>query len=112
MDKASPTPGGKRLGIGIIGGSISGCSAAIALSRAGHDVTVYDRSTGELTGRGAGIGTPLSVIESLIEKDFIDADMPYFNVLRILHIGRTKAEEPMGHTPWVIPITIDLYELG
>ena len=112
MDLANPMPGRVRLRIGIVGGSISGCTAATAMSRAGHEVTVYERSAGELTGRGAGIGTPLSVIESLIEQDFIDADMPYFNVKRLPHIGRTNAQEPLGHTPWVIPLTIELLNWG
>lgn len=98
--------------IGIVGGSISGCTAAIALSRDGHEVTVYERSTGELTGRGAGIGTPRSVIESLIEQDYIDAGMPYFHTEAIPHIGRTNDDEPLGFIPWVIPVPIELLNWG
>ncbi|KPI35784.1 6-hydroxynicotinate 3-monooxygenase [Cyphellophora attinorum] len=37
--------GHARLQVGIIGCGIAGLSAAIALSRAGHDVEVYERST-------------------------------------------------------------------
>lgn len=33
----------RRLNIGIIGGGIGGMSAAIALRRAGHHVTIYER---------------------------------------------------------------------
>jgi salicylate hydroxylase len=36
--------GWRKLSIGIIGGGIGGMSAAIALRRAGHDVTIYERS--------------------------------------------------------------------
>ena len=105
--------GSKReLEVAIVGGSISGCTAAIEMSRAGHRVTVFERSTGELKGRGAGIGTPLSVIQSLIERDLIDADMPYFNVQHLPHIGRTTANEPLGRTAWVIPVTIELLNWG
>lgn len=34
----------KRLTVGVVGGGIGGMSVAIALRRAGHDVTIYERS--------------------------------------------------------------------
>lgn len=37
-------PGWRRLSVGVIGGGIGGMSTAIALRRAGHDVTIYERS--------------------------------------------------------------------
>ena len=43
--------------IGIVGGSIAGCSAAILLSKEGYEVTVFERSNKSLVGRGGGIGT-------------------------------------------------------
>jgi 2-polyprenyl-6-methoxyphenol hydroxylase-like FAD-dependent oxidoreductase len=101
-----------RLKVAIVGGSIAGCTAAIELVRAGHRVKVFERSTGELTGRGAGIGTPMSVIQSLCERDLIDADMPYFHVERLPHIGRTQDDEVRGRTAWVIPATIELLNWG
>ncbi len=112
MDETHPAPVGDKLRVGIVGGSIAGCSAAIALSRAGHQVTVYERSTGELTGRGAGIGTPPSVIEDLIAQDYIDADMPHFKVESIPHIGRTNGKEALGRIPWVVPVNIELLNWG
>ena len=45
----------KNLNIGIVGGSIAGCSAAILLGRAGQSVSVFERSTGALVGRGGGM---------------------------------------------------------
>jgi len=39
----------------IIGGSMSGLFAALALRRRGFDVQVFERVEGELAGRGAGI---------------------------------------------------------
>jgi 2-polyprenyl-6-methoxyphenol hydroxylase-like FAD-dependent oxidoreductase len=100
------------LKVGIVGGSIAGCTAAAELVRAGHHVTVFERSTGELTGRGAGIGTPMSVIQSLVERHLIDANMPYFHVERIPHIGRTTTDERLGRTAWEIPVTIELLNWG
>lgn len=38
------TPGWRRLDVGVIGGGIGGMSVAIALRRAGHAVTVYEKS--------------------------------------------------------------------
>ncbi|KAH0489487.1 hypothetical protein TgHK011_009914 [Trichoderma gracile] len=40
---SNPPSGWRRLSIGIIGGGIGGMSAAIALRRAGHDVTIYEK---------------------------------------------------------------------
>ena len=71
--------------IGIIGGSIAGCSAAIALSRAGHEVVVFERSASELKGRGAGIATSSNVLQSLKDDNFLDADIPSFHVEALHH---------------------------
>jgi len=46
--------GGSRRAL-VIGGSMSGLFAALALSRRGWDVEVFEHVAGELAGRGAGI---------------------------------------------------------
>ena len=43
------------LKIAVVGGSIGGLCAAITLRGIGCDVEVYERSSGEMTSRGAGI---------------------------------------------------------
>jgi 2-polyprenyl-6-methoxyphenol hydroxylase-like FAD-dependent oxidoreductase len=53
--------------VAVIGGSIAGCALAIALGGLGCDVTVYERSQGELAGRGLGIGVPSLVFPTLTE---------------------------------------------
>jgi 2-polyprenyl-6-methoxyphenol hydroxylase-like FAD-dependent oxidoreductase len=102
----------KGLRIGVVGGSIGGCAAAVALTRAGHQVTVLERSPDALHGRGAGIGTQMSVLRSLMDRDFVDADMPHFHAKSFPHIGRTTGTERLGRTAWVVPITTELLNWG
>jgi 2-polyprenyl-6-methoxyphenol hydroxylase-like FAD-dependent oxidoreductase len=61
--------------VGIVGGSIAGCAAAIALRRAGCDVTVFERSAGDLRDRGAGIVMPLPVRREMTDAGYLDAGM-------------------------------------
>ncbi len=49
----------------VIGGSISGLFAALLLERHGWRVDVYERSAGELAGRGAGIVAQPELREAL-----------------------------------------------
>ncbi len=62
--------------VGIVGGSIAGCASAVVLSRASHEVTVFERSPDQLISRGAGIGTPADVLKGMIEGDRLDATFP------------------------------------
>jgi len=49
----------------IIGGSMSGLFTAAFLRQIGWDVDIYERSTVELVGRGAGITTHPELLEAL-----------------------------------------------
>ncbi|MDH3771921.1 MAG: NAD(P)-binding protein, partial [Nitrospirota bacterium] len=46
----------QRARVAVAGGSIGGLTAACLLRDAGHQVTVFERSSTELEQRGAGIG--------------------------------------------------------
>ncbi|EQL01931.1 salicylate hydroxylase [Ophiocordyceps sinensis CO18] len=64
--------GWRRLNVGVIGGGIGGMSAAIALRRAGHAVTVYEKSdfAGEVGASvSGGAGEPV-VLKKLINRDW------------------------------------------
>ncbi|MZF58621.1 monooxygenase [Streptomyces sp. SID5594] len=63
------------LRIGVVGGSIAGCAAAIAGARAGADVTVYERSGAELQDRGFGIVIPPPLHRELVASGYLDARM-------------------------------------
>lgn len=52
----------------IIGGSIGGLCAGIALQEKGHQVTVYERSPGDMKDRGAGLVIQPDLMDYLIEK--------------------------------------------
>ena len=95
------------LKVAIVGGSIAGCAAAIALQRGGCEVTVYERSRGKLEDRGAGIGMPLALLHTLIERDFVDANMAHFQATRSPFILRTSGEaegQHRGRLLWEQPI--------
>jgi len=98
-----------KLNIGIVGGSIAGCSAAILLGRQGHTVRVFERSRGGLVGRGGGIGTPGPVLESLMQQDVIDSDFPHLSGSTMPFIVRTSAHEREGYTPWEMPLNLKLF---
>jgi 2,6-dihydroxypyridine 3-monooxygenase len=58
----------ERLSIGVVGGSLGGLTAACLLRDAGHDVTIYERSSRELEQRGAGIGLLEVTSRYLVER--------------------------------------------
>jgi 2-polyprenyl-6-methoxyphenol hydroxylase-like FAD-dependent oxidoreductase len=98
--------------VGIVGGSIAGCTAAVELLRAGHEVTVYERSRGGLTGRGAGIGTPVETIETLVSRDLIDAQTPRFVVSEHALVSRRDASDRYGHRALTVALHMALLDWG
>lgn len=99
----------KKLTIGIVGGSIAGCSAAIRLRREGHEAQVFERSRGGLVGRGGGIGTPGPVLDALIAEDILDADFPYLSGKEMPFIIRTPTQERLGYSPWQMPLNLSTF---
>ena len=103
------------LNVAIVGGSIAGCTAAIALRRAGCEVTVYERSRGKLEDRGAGIGMPLALLHTLIERDFVDADMAHLQATKAPFVLRADAEDgghDRGQLLWEQPIAAAVTNWG
>ncbi|QGX95414.1 FAD-dependent monooxygenase [Haloplanus rallus] len=60
------------LTVTVSGGSMGGLFTGIALDRAGHDVVVFEQSTGELRSRGGGIVAQRSVRRFLADHDVAD----------------------------------------
>lgn len=93
----------RGLRVGIIGGSIGGCVTAAELTRLGADVTVFERSR-HLEDRGAGIGLALSLVETLKQRDLVDAEMAYIPVFKRRFAIRCDEESPhLGRTIWEQP---------
>jgi 2-polyprenyl-6-methoxyphenol hydroxylase-like FAD-dependent oxidoreductase len=74
--------------VGIIGGSIAGCATAALLHRAGHDVTVFERSESDLVSRGAGIGTPTTVWQDMLARGLVDGTLPTVGADYIRYVTR------------------------
>src|SRR4029078_6823998 len=49
----------------VIGGSVGGLLATSFLRQIGWDVTVFERTEGDLTGRGAGLGMSEELIQAV-----------------------------------------------
>jgi len=87
------------LTVGIVGGSIAGCTVAIELVRLGCNVTLFERTGEELKDRGAGIGVPPSIIDTFISRDLVDADIPYFFSHTFTRAWRTATSRPRRRSP-------------
>ncbi len=100
------------LKVGVIGGSIAGCTTAIELLRLGCEVTLLERTGEELKDRGAGIGVPSSVMETFITRDLVDTDTPYFPGYSFTRLWRTEQEQRYGYLAWDQPANLALLNWG
>ncbi|PZT77186.1 MULTISPECIES: FAD-dependent monooxygenase [unclassified Streptomyces] len=89
--------------IAVVGGSIAGCAAALAVSRGGADrVTVLERADAELRDRGVGIGLQNERYEELREAGYLAPEMPWAPLTRRVwsvrdgdaHHGRAIGQQP------------------
>jgi 2-polyprenyl-6-methoxyphenol hydroxylase-like FAD-dependent oxidoreductase len=97
--------------IAVVGGSIAGCAAAVALRRAGCDVTVYERSSGELKDRGAGIGIPGPLGAELVAAGYLDAAMPVCPTTDRIWMVRDGADRD-GRVIWRQPCPVAVNNWG
>lgn len=93
----------RGLRVGIVGGSVGGCTAALALAAHGCGVTVFERSRGRLEDRGAGIGMPISLLDGLKARGLVGDDFAYLPISQRYYLvnssdwmGRLLWEQPLG----------------
>lgn len=68
-------PGGS---IAVVGGSIAGCAAALAVSRGGAGkITVFERADARLRDRGVGIGLHNDRYDELKDAGYLTPEMPW-----------------------------------
>ncbi len=72
----------------MIGGSLGGLTVACLLRDAGHDVTVFERSSRELEERGAGIGFLRATYRYLSDRAGVDLDTISVETRKIRYLDR------------------------
>nr|WP_048832633.1 FAD-dependent monooxygenase [Streptomyces varsoviensis] len=80
----------RRSRVAVVGGSIAGCAAAVALARAGCEVTVFERSRGGLRDRGAGITLPASLHDELVDAGYLDPGMRVLRRPELIWLTRAE----------------------
>ncbi|QDY79726.1 monooxygenase [Streptomyces qinzhouensis] len=67
--------------VAVVGGSIAGCAAALALYRTGHhDITVHERTSGELSARGVGVAVHEGRYTELAAAGYLDPAMTHIKL--------------------------------
>lgn len=104
---ATPTPQGK---VAVIGGSIAGCAAAIAAHKAGYEVTLYERSRGDLAERGFGIALPETLFKQCVETGYLDADVVTWDIYdrHWFTLDRSGAHQHL----WTSPLRMVAFNWG
>lgn len=96
--------------IGIIGGSIAGCFAAILLRKEGHEVTIFERSNTALVGRGGGVGTIIALLKQLQEEGILKEEFPCFKISKMSLIGKKEDTEPYGKVACSMPMNFYVFQ--
>ena len=93
----------RGLRVGIVGGSVGGCAAALGLMRHGYDITLFERSQSHLEDRGAGIGMPIPLLDDLKMRGLVGDDFAYLPIDQRYYLvrsgdwmGRLLWEQPLG----------------
>ncbi|MEV7193719.1 FAD-dependent monooxygenase [Streptomyces sp. NPDC093510] len=100
--------------VAVVGGSIAGCAAALAVLRGGADeVTVYERAAGDLADRGVGLAMHNSRYAELESAGYVDAGMAWVQLVRRRWYVRDRsAASPLGREIAVMPFPFRTYNWG
>jgi 2-polyprenyl-6-methoxyphenol hydroxylase-like FAD-dependent oxidoreductase len=89
----------------VVGGSISGCTLAAELARAGIGVTVLERSKAVLDDRGAGISSSKAHLDDLKTRDLVDEDIPVVDRTGAKRAFTHRGVDQEGRVVWEQPIS-------
>ncbi|MFI9170831.1 FAD-dependent monooxygenase [Streptomyces lincolnensis] len=101
--------------VAVVGGSIAGCAAALALRRAGaEEITVYERAAGRMTDRGVGVAVHNARYAELESAGYLDASIPWVQITRSRYYVRddAAAHHPLGREIAVLPFPFRTYNWG
>ncbi|MET9648299.1 monooxygenase [Streptomyces syringium] len=98
--------------VAVVGGSVAGCAAALAATRAGADeVVVYERAAGRLEDRGVGLAVHDDRYAEMEAAGYIDADIPWVRLTHRPWVVR-DGEERAGRTVGAVPFPFRSYNWG
>jgi 2-polyprenyl-6-methoxyphenol hydroxylase-like FAD-dependent oxidoreductase len=89
--------------VAVVGGSVAGCAAAVALQRVGCRVEVFERTRGRLEERGAGIILPLQLLDQLVAGGYVGAGLRRVPGSERVWLARDDAA-PAGRVVWRQPM--------
>ncbi|QNP75249.1 FAD-dependent monooxygenase [Streptomyces roseirectus] len=101
--------------VAIVGGSIAGCAASIALERGGaEDITVYERAADGLAERGVGVAVHNARHAELESAGYIDAAVPWVPITRRRWYVRDDSDvrSPLGRAIATDPFPFHSYNWG
>ncbi|MFK0222906.1 FAD-dependent monooxygenase [Streptomyces vinaceus] len=97
--------------VAVVGGSIAGCAGALAVSRSGAEVVVFERSTVRLQDRGVGLTLHNDRYAELEEAGYLDSGMPWHRLARRPWVVRDGAART-GREIGVLPMPFRSYNWG
>ncbi|PWG14212.1 monooxygenase [Streptomyces sp. V2] len=99
--------------VAVVGGSIAGNAAAIALRRAGaEEITVYERASGRMAERGVGVAVHNDRYAELEAAGYIDAAVPWGRIAHNRFYVRDGAADPRGRQVAAMPFPFRTYNWG
>ena len=91
----------------IVGGSITGCTTAIAALRNGMRPQIFEKSSSVLKDRGAGLGIPSAVAVALRDQGFIYDGFPHVSIRALAHSGVSDSDTRYGSSAGSIPTFLE-----
>jgi len=96
----------KILHVAVVGGSMGGLTTALLLRDLGHDVDVFERATGELTGFGAGI-----VAHEVSTRYFVQRSSSWLAQTTV-HVPSHRLLDGSGALLWDYPVAYRFVSWG